>query len=70
MDTDGKISYYEGLVQDITECKQREQVMQQQIEELKVDIDHKKQQVAEITETEYFQQLRCEANYLRQRRHC
>ncbi|WP_297761096.1 PAS domain S-box protein [Thermosynechococcus sp.] len=71
LDTDGKISYYEGLVQDITERKQREQAMQQQIEELRVEIDHEKrrQQVAEITETEYFQQLRREANYLRQRRH-
>lgn len=70
LDTDGKISYYEGLVQDITERKQREQTMQQQIEELRVEIDHEKrrQQVAEITETEYFQQLRREANYLRQRR--
>jgi len=71
LDTDGKISYYEGLVQDITERKQREQAMQQQIEELRVEIDHEKrrQQVAEITETEYFQQLRREANDLRQRRH-
>lgn len=70
LDTDGKISYYEGLVQDITERKQREQAMQQQIEKLRVEIDHEKrrQQVAEITETEYFQQLRREAKYLRQRR--
>ncbi|MDR5639927.1 PAS domain S-box protein [Thermosynechococcus sp. PP45] len=69
-DAEGKVLYYEGLVQDITERKQREQAMQQQIEELRVEIDHEKrrQQVAEITETEYFQQLRREANYLRQRR--
>ncbi|XFA73916.1 PAS domain S-box protein [Thermosynechococcaceae cyanobacterium Okahandja] len=68
---DGGIAYYEGLVQDITERKYREQAMQQQIEELKVEIDHEKrrQQVAEITETEYFQQLRQQATHLRKRSH-
>ncbi|MCH9056716.1 cache domain-containing protein [Synechococcus sp. PCC 6716] len=71
LNADGSIAYYEGLVQDITERKYREQAMQQQIEELKVEIDHEKrrQQVAEITETEYFQQLRQQASYLRKRSH-
>ncbi len=71
LNPEGNIAYYEGLVQDITERKYREQAMQQQIEELKVEIDHEKrrQQVAEITETEYFQQLRQQAAHLRKRTH-
>lgn len=63
----GKLLYYEGLVQDITERKQREEALRRQLEALKIEIDYQKrdQQVAEIMETEYFQQLLQEMEVLR-----
>lgn len=47
----------------------REQRLQQQVHELRIEIDEARQsrQVAAITETDYFQQLRTKANELRQR---
>jgi methyl-accepting chemotaxis protein len=47
----------------------REQRLRQQLEELRISVDEgrKARQVAEITETEYFQQLQRKAKGLRQR---
>lgn len=58
-DNSGKILYFEGIVQDITERKYREQELKRQLEELKIEIDQKKRQkeVALITQSELFQEL-------------
>jgi len=50
---------------------QREQQLKRQVAELTIEIDQsrKEQQVAEITETDYFKDLRQKAKDLRQRRH-
>lgn len=51
------------------QVKQREAQLQQQVIKLKIEIDQEKRarQVAEITESDYFQQLRQKAKTLRQR---
>lgn len=66
-DKNGDLLYYEGIVQDITARKQQEASWKRQFEELQVEIDHKQRarQVAEITSTDYFQQLMAEADDLR-----
>ncbi|MBW4513161.1 MAG: PAS domain S-box protein [Scytonematopsis contorta HA4267-MV1] len=58
-DTSGKLLYYEGIVQDISERKRREDELKRQLAELKVEIDQKKreQEVALITKSGYFQEL-------------
>ncbi len=52
----------------IKEVYAREQLLRQQVAELKIEIDQTRQskQVAEITETDYFKQLRQKASRLRQ----
>jgi hypothetical protein len=54
----------------VREVYQREQRLKQQVAELRIEIDEVKQarQVAEITETEYFQNLRQKAQQLRSNR--
>jgi PAS domain S-box-containing protein len=66
-DTTGKILYYEGIIQDITERKFKEEQIKRQLEELKIEIDQKKreQEVAKITQSDYFQELQAEAESLR-----
>ena len=51
----------------LREAKEREEGLQRQIQELRIELDEARQdkQVAEITETDYFQQLRGEAEDLR-----
>jgi transcriptional regulator with GAF, ATPase, and Fis domain len=51
----------------LREAKEREERLQQQIQELRIELDEARQdkQVAEITESDYFQQLRSEADDLR-----
>jgi GAF domain-containing protein len=51
----------------IREAKEREERLQRQIRELRIELDEARQdkQVAEITESDYFQQLRGEADDLR-----
>lgn len=51
----------------ITQVKQREEMLKQQVAELKIEIDQArlKQQVSEITQTEYFQELKQKAKQLR-----
>jgi PAS domain S-box-containing protein len=65
-DNKGKLLYYEGIIQDITERKRREYELRKQLEELRIEIDHKKrdQEVAMITESGYFQELQAEVNDL------
>ncbi|MGC1306289.1 MAG: ATP-binding protein [Phormidesmis sp.] len=66
-DSQGNLLYYEGNCVDITERKQQEESWKRQLEELQIEIDQKQRarQVAEITSTEYFQQLMVEADDLR-----
>lgn len=54
----------------VREVYPREQRLKQQVAELRIEIDQRRQdqQVAEITETEYFQQLSSKLDDLRQRR--
>lgn len=61
-DSSGQILYYEGLVEDITERKRREVELRRQLEELKIEIDQKKreQEVAMLTESSYFQEVKQE----------
>ena len=61
-DNNGNVLYYEGIVQDITERKRREDELRKQLEELQIEIDHKKreQEVAMLTESSYFQEVQQE----------
>jgi len=54
-----EVLYYEGIVQDITERKLRENELRRQLEELKIEIDQKKREkdVAGVTESTYFQEV-------------
>lgn len=58
----GKPLYFAGIVQDITERKQREEQLRRQLQELQIEIDHQKreQEVALITKSGYFQDLQDE----------
>ncbi|WP_317134505.1 Uma2 family endonuclease [Leptolyngbya sp. 7M] len=61
-DSDDKVLYYEGIVQDITERKRREDELRRQLEELKIEIDQKKREkeVATLTGSSYFQEVQQE----------
>ncbi|BAI90265.1 MAG: PAS domain S-box protein [Arthrospira platensis PCC 7345] len=61
-DNNGNVLYYEGIVQDITERKRKEEELKRQLEELQIEIDHKKrqQEVANLTESSYFQEVQQE----------
>ncbi|MBD2462769.1 PAS domain S-box protein [Oscillatoria sp. FACHB-1407] len=61
-DDRGTLLYYEGIVQNITERKRREERLRYQLEALKVEIDQKylDQEVNLITESSYFQDLQAE----------
>lgn len=58
-DNNGELLYYEGIVQDITDRKRREDELRQQLEELQIEIDQKKRQeeVATLTSSTYFQEV-------------
>ncbi len=58
----GNVLYYEGIVQDITERKRREDELRRQLEELQIEIDHNKREkeVAMLTESSYFQEVQQE----------
>ncbi len=58
----GNVLYYEGIVQDITERKRREDELRKQLEELKIEIDREKreQEVAMLTQSSYFQEVQQE----------
>lgn len=58
-DDAGHILYYEGLIQDITERKEQEAALRRHLEELQVEVDEqrRKQEVARITQSSYFQEV-------------
>jgi PAS domain S-box-containing protein len=66
-DTNGRLLYYEGIIQDISKRKREEEALKRQVEELRIEIDHRKRarEVAEITQTDYFQELQAAAEKLR-----
>ena len=57
--TAGQIGYYAGIVEDISHHKQTEAALKPQIVALQLEIENLKraQQVGEIVQTDYFQQL-------------
>ena len=61
-DNTGRLLYDEGMIQDITDRKRREEALKRQLEELKIEIDQKKreQEVALLTQDSYFQELQKE----------
>lgn len=61
-DADGKLLYYEGIIQNITQRKQEETALRRQVEELKIEIDQQKREkeVSKITQSDYFQELQSE----------
>jgi len=66
-DTSGKLLYYEGIIQDVTKRKQEEEALKRQVQELRIEIDQQKRicQVAEITQTDYFQELQAQIESMR-----
>lgn len=66
-DGDGQLLYYEGILEDVTQRKLAEARLKRQVEELKIEIDQSKRnrQVEEITQSDYFQQLKADAERLR-----
>ena len=58
-DSNRQFIYYEGIVVDITHHKRSEADLEQQLTEVQLELEQIKQsqQVAEITQTNYFQQL-------------
>jgi len=66
-DPQGELLYYEGSCIEITQRKKQEEVLKQQLRELQIEIDQVKRerQVAEITESDYFQTLLKQADELR-----
>lgn len=66
-DSQHNVLYYEGTCIDITQRKQKEEILKQQLQELQFEIDHSQRarQVAAIAKTGYFQQLLANADELR-----
>lgn len=66
-DSQGNLLYYEGIVRDISDRKRQEEELKQQLQNLIVEIDQNKRQtdVAQITQSDYFQELQEEAESLR-----
>ncbi|MEM6613783.1 MAG: PAS domain S-box protein [Cyanobacteria bacterium P01_C01_bin.72] len=58
-DNNGNVLYYEGIVQDITERKQREAELRKQLQELKIEIDQNKRakDVETLTQSTFFQEV-------------
>ena len=65
-DSSGKLLYYEGILQDITNRKQEEEALKRQVQKLKIEIDQQKrqQEVASIIQSDYFQELQEQAEEL------
>lgn len=59
-DNNGNVLYYEGIVQNITERKQREAELRKQLQELKIEIDQNKRakDVATLTQSSFFQEVK------------
>ena len=56
----GKLLYYEGIIQDITQRKEEEQALLHQVQEMQIAIDKSKQkdEVAQIVSTASFQKVK------------
>ncbi len=65
---DGQLAYYEGIIEDISRYKQAEATFKPQIAALQLEIANLKrtQQVGEIVQTDYFQQLQPDSAALKQ----
>jgi PAS domain S-box-containing protein len=65
-DSQGVILYFEGIVQEITDRKQRETELKRQLVELQIEIDQTKREreVTQITGSGYFQELQEEINQI------
>ncbi|MDY7021488.1 MAG: PAS domain S-box protein [Cyanobacteriota bacterium] len=63
-DAEGNLLYYEGIIQDITHRKKEEEKLIRQLQELQIEIDQQKreQEVAQITQSDYFQKLKSEVD--------
>ena len=61
-DNTGHLLYYEGIIQDITVRKRREDELRRELAELKIEIDQKKREkeVTMLTESSYFQEVQQE----------
>ena len=59
-DASGNLLYYEGIVEDITQRKQKQEALERQVQQLRIEIDKTKQaqKVAEIVESDSFQNLK------------
>ena len=59
-DINNHVLYYEGIVQDISDRKRREDDLKMQLQELKIEIDHSKRQkeVAILTQSSFFQEVK------------
>lgn len=66
-DADGQLLYYEGFVKDITNRKAEEAALRSQLQALRIEIDQQKRQqdVAQVMQTQYFQQLQANVEQLR-----
>lgn len=66
-DNGGKLLYYEGIVEDITQRKRQEEELKRQLQELRIEIDQQKRKkdVAEITQSDYFREIQAAAERLK-----
>jgi PAS domain S-box-containing protein len=66
-DDKGNLLYYEGMVHDITERKQKEEILKRQIEELRTCIDQNQRQqvVNNILKSDYFKEIQSNLEQLR-----
>ncbi|MEH2279639.1 MAG: response regulator [Nostoc sp.] len=65
-DVSGRLLYYEGIVEDVSQHKLAISALKRQVEDLQIEINQYKRarQVDQITQTDYFQQLKAEAENL------
>ena len=65
-DDNGNILYYEGIIKDVSDRKQREAALQHQLQELQIEIDETKkaQDVAQLAESGYFQEIETEVTQI------
>jgi len=61
-DMNNNVLYYEGIVQNISDRKRREDDLRKQLAELKIEIDHTKREkeVAMLTESSFFKEVQQE----------
>ncbi|WP_373525182.1 response regulator [Nostoc sp.] len=66
-DSSGRLLYYEGIVEDVTQRKLVISALKHQVKDLQIEIDQSKRtrQVDQMTQPDYFQRLKTEAENLR-----